>query len=142
MEVIAANIYQRENGKLTYGISIRDTSKNPITNENIIWWLVVNIIRRQRYAYVSADGFKLDKKIFISVLIASSMGTRKYNYAFSISDEVDKRFKYEGKFYTISDLESNADVLNNLEPILDTVAFSTIEKNKNFSFLISVPMQS
>ena len=74
--------------------------------------------------------------------VHKNIGSKKYLYIFSVTNEVDKRFKYEEKYYTINNSEINTEVLNNIEPIFDTIAFSTIEKNKNFNFLISVPMQS
>ena len=66
MEVVIADIYQKEKDKIIYGIHIEDKSKNIVSEDNIIWWLVVNIIRNQRITFVTTKGFKLDKKIFIN----------------------------------------------------------------------------
>ncbi len=142
MDVIFADIYQKEKNKSAHGIRIKDKSKSTISEDNIIWWIVVNIIRNQKISFLTAKGFELHKKIFIDVSVHRNTGIRKYHYIFTVSDEVDKRFKYEDQFYKIYNSDINFDAPTDLTPILDTIAFATIEKNKNFNFLISVPMQN
>ena len=141
MEIIFANIYQRNKDQVIHGIQIKDKSKSPIIEDNIEWWLISNIIRNHKLSFVSIEGFDLARKVYVDVAVHRSGGLSKYHYIFSSSNEVDKRFNYEGKYYTIRKSEMNPGPATDLIPVIDTIAYSTIEKNKNFSFLISVPLR-
>src|ERR1041385_6044412 len=99
MLVITAKVFQnRNNSKDSVGFSISEKTTATPSDDEIFWWLMANLLRWHR---THQAHFDLNKRIYIDLF-----DSRKKQLCFGrTQNQLLKTFFYEGKHYTIKNVE-------------------------------------
>lgn len=137
MTIVHVEIYQNQRNGIFFGLSLNDKYEGNIKEKDIFYWLAENIIHKRIFKWVGNQGFNLNEKIFINFL--DNKGTNR-QYTFNkTKDETKRLIKFEEEYFFIERVGISGEKINNLTPYLDTISFSTIQKNGIYSFLICSP---
>lgn len=152
MVEVTCEVYQKLSESIFKTSFSEKTNLKP-TDELIFPWLIIRILK----IYLEGNhqlGIPLCDKLFgLELSLTGAQGGVVYNSKRlllfkKIEDNTTNSIKWTGNYYTIIDTQSGSDkILGNDYPLdirkfTDTVDLSTVKDAKNYSLLISTPMQN